>query len=52
MSERYIFQIEHLTKLYDRRSPKDVWLAFYPSAKIGVLGSNGLKEHAPADHGA
>ncbi|HEX3148725.1 MAG TPA: energy-dependent translational throttle protein EttA [Gemmataceae bacterium] len=42
MSERYIFQIENLTKTYDRKEVlKDIWLAFYPGAKIGVLGSNG-----------
>ncbi len=42
MSERYIFQIEHLTKVFDRKEVlKDIWLAFYPGAKIGVLGSNG-----------
>jgi len=42
MSERYIFQIEQLTKVYDRKEVlKDIWLAFYPGAKIGVLGSNG-----------
>lgn len=42
MSEKYIFQIEHLTKVYDRKEVlKDIWLAFYPGAKIGVLGSNG-----------
>src|SRR5215216_5945328 len=42
MSERYIFQIEHLTKVYDRKEVlKNIWLAFYPGAKIGVIGSNG-----------
>ncbi|MEZ6140331.1 MAG: energy-dependent translational throttle protein EttA [Zavarzinella sp.] len=42
MSERYIFQIEKLTKMYDQKEIlKDIWLAFYPGAKIGVLGSNG-----------
>jgi energy-dependent translational throttle protein EttA len=42
MSERYIFQIENLTKVYDRKEVlKDIWLAFYPGAKIGVLGANG-----------
>jgi len=42
MSERYIFQIEALTKVYDRKEVlKDIWLAFYPGSKIGVLGSNG-----------
>jgi energy-dependent translational throttle protein EttA len=42
MSERYIFQIENLTRVYDRKEVlKDIWLAFYPGAKIGVLGPNG-----------
>ncbi len=42
MSERYIFTMERLTKLYDRKEVlKDIWLSFYPGAKIGVLGSNG-----------
>ncbi|MSR52209.1 MAG: energy-dependent translational throttle protein EttA [Gemmataceae bacterium] len=42
MSERYIFQIEALTKVYDRKEIlKDIWLAFYPGSKIGVLGANG-----------
>src|SRR5947209_5230806 len=42
MSEQYIFTIEHLTKAYGKREVlKNIWLAFYPGAKIGVLGSNG-----------
>ena len=42
MSERYIFQIEKLTKMYDRKEVlSDIWLSFYPGAKIGVIGSNG-----------
>lgn len=42
MSERYIFQIEKLTKMYDRKEVlKDIWLSFFPGAKIGVIGSNG-----------
>ncbi len=42
MSERYIFTMERLTKLYDRKEVlKEIWLSFYPGAKIGVLGSNG-----------
>jgi ATP-binding cassette ChvD family protein len=42
MSERYIFTIERLTKAYNKREVlKDIWLAFYPGAKIGVIGSNG-----------
>jgi sulfate-transporting ATPase len=42
MGERYIFNIEKLTKHYGKREVlKDINLAFYPGAKIGVLGSNG-----------
>src|SRR4051812_48900719 len=42
MSEKYIFTIEHLTKAYGKREVlKNIWLAFYPGAKIGVIGSNG-----------
>ena len=42
MGERYIYNIRDLTKLYGKREIlKDVYLSFYPGAKIGVLGSNG-----------
>src|SRR5262245_38736383 len=42
MSERYIFTIDNLTKHYGKREVlKDIQLAFYPGAKIGVIGSNG-----------
>jgi sulfate-transporting ATPase len=42
MSRQYIFQIERLLKKHGPREVlKDVWLAFYPGAKIGVLGRNG-----------
>lgn len=42
MAEQYIFTIENLTKAYGKREVlKDIWLAFYPGAKIGVIGSNG-----------
>src|SRR5262245_49076096 len=42
MAEQYIFTIENVTKLYGKREVlKDIWLAFYPGAKIGVIGSNG-----------
>jgi ATP-binding cassette ChvD family protein len=42
MGEQYIFTIEHLSKAYAKREVlKDIWLAFYPGAKIGVIGSNG-----------
>ena len=42
MAENYIFTIENLTKLYDRKEIlKNIWLSFYPGAKIGVIGGNG-----------
>ena len=66
MAEQYIFTIEHLSKAYGKREVlKNIWLAFYPGAKIGVIGSNGagkssllrimalarqgLPRHRPAD---
>ncbi|HIK93306.1 MAG TPA: energy-dependent translational throttle protein EttA [Planctomycetes bacterium] len=42
MNRQYIFTIERLTKKHGQREVlKDIWLAFYPGAKIGVLGRNG-----------
>src|SRR3954453_24249751 len=42
MSQQYIYQISSLTKkIAQREVLKDIWLAFYPGAKIGVLGRNG-----------
>src|SRR5262245_55114650 len=42
MPEQYIFTIENLTKVYGKREVlKNIWLAFFPGAKIGVIGSNG-----------
>jgi sulfate-transporting ATPase len=42
MGKQYIFTIEHLTKKHGQREVlSDIWLAFYPGAKIGVLGRNG-----------
>ncbi|MCI0742163.1 MAG: energy-dependent translational throttle protein EttA [Gemmataceae bacterium] len=42
MSEKYIFTIEGLSKAYGKREVlKNIWLAFYPGAKIGVIGPNG-----------
>ena len=42
MAEQYIFTIERLSKVYGKREVlKDIFLAFYPGAKIGVIGSNG-----------
>jgi ATP-binding cassette ChvD family protein len=57
MAEQYIFTIESLTKAYGKREVlKNIWLAFYPGAKIGVIGSNGagkstlLRVMAGLDH--
>ena len=42
MAQKYIYQIGDLTKKINQREVlKDIWLAFYPGAKIGVLGRNG-----------
>jgi ATP-binding cassette ChvD family protein len=42
MAEKYIYTIENLTKLYGKREVlQNIWLAFFPGAKIGVIGSNG-----------
>jgi len=42
MSRQYIYTIERMTKKHGQREVlKEIWLAFYPGAKIGVLGRNG-----------
>ena len=42
MGKQYIYTIEDLTKKHGQREVlKNIWLAFYPGAKIGVLGRNG-----------
>jgi ATP-binding cassette ChvD family protein len=42
MPPQYIFTIEHLSKAHGKKDVlKDIWLAFYPGAKIGVIGGNG-----------
>ena len=42
MGKQYIYTIERLTKKHGQREVlNDIWLAFYPGAKIGVLGRNG-----------
>src|SRR5262245_23836152 len=42
MAEQYIFTVEGLTKAYGKKEVlKNIWLAFYPGAKIGVIGGNG-----------
>ncbi len=42
MGKQYIFTIADLTKKFGTSTTLDeIWLAFYPGAKIGVLGRNG-----------
>ena len=42
MGQKYIYEIKNLTKKIGQREVlKEIWLAFYPGAKIGVLGRNG-----------
>ena len=43
MAQQYIFTMKDLRKVYppDREVLKNIWLSFYPGAKIGVLGANG-----------
>ena len=44
MSDKYVFVMKELNKTWPggKQVIKDGWLSFYPGAKIGVLGSNGL----------
>ncbi|MCH2131150.1 MAG: energy-dependent translational throttle protein EttA [Pirellulaceae bacterium] len=42
MGKQYIYTIANLTKKHGTREVlQEIWLAFYPGAKIGVLGRNG-----------
>ena len=42
MGKQYIFQIAGLVKKHGQKVVLDnIWLSFYPGAKIGVLGRNG-----------
>ena len=42
MAQQYIFAIENLSKAHGKKDVlKNIWLSFYPGAKIGVLGGNG-----------
>src|SRR5262245_42180601 len=42
MPPQYIFTIEHLSKVVGKKEIlRDIWLAFYPGAKIAVLGNTG-----------
>ncbi len=40
---QYIYVMKGLTKIFPggRKVLEDIWLSFYPGAKIGVLGLNG-----------
>ncbi len=41
-SYQYIFQMQGLSKSYGQKKVfEDVWLSFFPGAKIGVVGVNG-----------
>lgn len=42
-SNQYIFVMKELTKVYPgcREVFKNIWLSFYPGAKIGIIGVNG-----------
>jgi ATP-binding cassette ChvD family protein len=42
MAPQFIFVMQHLTKLYgNEKILEDINLAFYPGAKIGLVGDNG-----------
>ncbi len=43
MAQQYIFQMQGLSKAYPggKKVFENIWLSFYPDAKIGVVGVNG-----------
>ena len=42
MAKEFIYVMKGVRKLYGTKEVfKDIWLSFYPGAKIGVLGPNG-----------
>ena len=42
MPPQYIMTIENLSKAYAKKEVlQNIWLSFYPAAKIGVIGGNG-----------
>ncbi|MEP6967456.1 MAG: ATP-binding cassette domain-containing protein, partial [Pseudomonadota bacterium] len=43
MAAQYIFQMQGLSKTYPggKKVFENIWLSFYPDAKIGVVGVNG-----------
>lgn len=43
MSYQYVYVMKSLSKTYPggKEVLKDIWLSFYPGAKIGIIGTNG-----------
>ena len=43
MAQQYIYTMQAVSKIVAPKKEilKDIWLSFYPGAKIGVLGLNG-----------
>jgi ATPase subunit of ABC transporter with duplicated ATPase domains len=43
MAAQYIFSMQGLSKTYPggKKVFENIWLSFYPDAKIGVVGVNG-----------
>ena len=43
MAAQFIFQMQGLTKVFpgNKKLFENIWLSFYPDAKIGVVGVNG-----------
>ena len=43
MSQQYVYVMKDLVKTYPggKTVLKNIWLSFYPGAKIGVIGHNG-----------
>src|SRR3569623_2135509 len=44
MAQQYIYQMQGLTKAFPgapKKTFENIWLSFYPDAKIGVVGVNG-----------
>ena len=51
---QYVYVMKGLSKTYPggKQVLKDIWLSFYPGAKIGIVGVNGAGQvHPDEDHG-
>ena len=46
---QYVYVMKGLSKTYPggRQVLKDIWLSFYPGAKIGIVGVNGCRQVHP-----